>query len=43
VLDDYYADPSRRPALLELDPVLHQLQGALAVLDQDDAMHAARM
>jgi chemosensory pili system protein ChpA (sensor histidine kinase/response regulator) len=29
--------------LLELDPVLHQLQGALAVLDQDDAMHAARM
>ncbi|NVM74975.1 chemosensory pili system protein ChpA (sensor histidine kinase/response regulator) [Duganella sp. SG902] len=42
VLDDYYADPSRRPSLLELDPVLHQLQGALAVLDQDDAMHAAR-
>ncbi|MTV40061.1 hybrid sensor histidine kinase/response regulator [Duganella radicis] len=42
VLDDYYADPSRRPSLLELDPVLHQLQGALAVLDQDDAMHAAQ-
>ncbi|HEX5342614.1 MAG TPA: hybrid sensor histidine kinase/response regulator, partial [Duganella sp.] len=42
VLDDYYADPSKRPSLLELDPVLHQLQGALAVLDQDDAMHAAR-
>jgi chemosensory pili system protein ChpA (sensor histidine kinase/response regulator) len=42
VLDDYYADPSKRPALLELDPVLYQLQGALAVLDQNDAMHAAR-
>jgi chemosensory pili system protein ChpA (sensor histidine kinase/response regulator) len=42
VLDDYYADPSKRPALLELDPVLYQLQGALAVLDQIDAMHAAR-
>jgi len=42
VLDDYYADPSKRPSLMELDPVLHQLQGALAVLDQDDAMHAAR-
>ncbi|MYM23363.1 response regulator [Duganella sp. FT135W] len=42
VLDDYYADPSKRPALLELDPVLHQLQGALAVLDQDDAMRAAQ-
>ncbi|WP_343728682.1 Hpt domain-containing protein [Duganella sp.] len=42
VLDDYYADPSKRSSLLELDPVLHQLQGALAVLDQDDAMHAAQ-
>ncbi|RZT08561.1 chemosensory pili system protein ChpA (sensor histidine kinase/response regulator) [Duganella sp. CF402] len=42
VLDDYYADPSKRPALLELDPVLYQLQGALAVLDQNDAMQAAR-
>ena len=41
-LDDYYADPSRRPALLELEPVLHQLQGALAVLDQEAAMHAAQ-
>ncbi|MYM68956.1 response regulator [Pseudoduganella sp. FT55W] len=42
VLDDYYADPSKRPSLLELDPVLHQLQGALSVLDQEDAMHAAQ-
>ncbi|MHA4867881.1 hybrid sensor histidine kinase/response regulator [Duganella sp. PWIR1] len=42
VLDDYYADPSKRPALLELGPVLHQLQGALSVLDQDDAMQAAQ-
>ncbi|WP_295995501.1 Hpt domain-containing protein [Rugamonas sp.] len=41
VLDEYYADPSKRPSLKELDPVLHQLQGALAMLDQDDAMHAA--
>ncbi|MFA9216118.1 MAG: Hpt domain-containing protein [Sphingomonadaceae bacterium] len=42
VLDEYYADPARRPALVELDPVLYQLQGALAILDQDDAMHAAQ-
>jgi chemosensory pili system protein ChpA (sensor histidine kinase/response regulator) len=42
MLDDYYADPSKRPALLELGPVLHQLQGALSVLDQDDAMQAAQ-
>jgi chemosensory pili system protein ChpA (sensor histidine kinase/response regulator) len=42
VLDDYYADPARRPSLLALEPVLHQLQGALSVLDQDDAMQAAQ-
>ena len=42
VLDEYYIDPSRRPSLAELDPVLHQLQGALAMLDQEDAMKAAQ-
>jgi chemosensory pili system protein ChpA (sensor histidine kinase/response regulator) len=42
VLDDYYADPARRPSLQELDPVLHQLQGALAVLDQEDATRAVQ-
>jgi chemosensory pili system protein ChpA (sensor histidine kinase/response regulator) len=42
VLDEYYADPSKRPSLVELDPVLHQLQGALAILDQEDATQAAR-
>jgi chemosensory pili system protein ChpA (sensor histidine kinase/response regulator) len=42
VLDEYYADPSRRPSLVELDPVLHQLQGALAILDQEDAMRATQ-
>jgi chemosensory pili system protein ChpA (sensor histidine kinase/response regulator) len=41
VLDDYYADATRRPALVQIDPVLHQLQGALAILDQDQAMRAA--
>ena len=42
VLDEYYVDPARRPSLAELDPVLHQLQGALSVLDQEDAMKAAQ-
>ena len=42
VLDEYYIDPAKRPSLAELDPVLHQLQGALAMLDQEDAMKAAR-
>ncbi|MCC6073352.1 Hpt domain-containing protein [Massilia sp. GCM10020059] len=41
VLDDYYADPARRPTLAQIDPVLHQLHGALAILDQDHAMRAA--
>ncbi len=41
VLDEYYTDPSQRAALGELDKVLHQLQGACAILDQDDAMNAA--
>ncbi len=42
VLDEYYGDPSRRPSLAELDPVLYQLQGALAILDQDDATRAVQ-
>ena len=41
VLDDYYADPARRPTLAEVDLPLHQLQGALAILDQEPAMRAA--
>ena len=41
VLDEYYEDPARRPALAQIDPVLHQLNGALAVLGQEPAMRAA--
>ncbi|MYM83164.1 response regulator [Duganella sp. FT50W] len=41
-LDAYYGDPSLRPALKELEPVLHQLQGALSALDQTDAANAVR-
>ncbi|MBC7456379.1 MAG: Hpt domain-containing protein [Massilia sp.] len=41
VLDEYYLDATRRPALSQIDPVLHQVQGALAILDQDQAMQAA--
>ena len=41
ILDDYYADASRRDTLAQIDPVMHQLQGALAILDQDHAMRAA--
>jgi chemosensory pili system protein ChpA (sensor histidine kinase/response regulator) len=41
VLDDYYGDPSKRAALAEADPALHQMQGALALLDQEDAVRGA--
>ncbi|MET3133708.1 chemosensory pili system protein ChpA (sensor histidine kinase/response regulator) [Oxalobacteraceae bacterium GrIS 1.11] len=41
LLDDYYADAAKRPALVEIEPLLHQLQGALAMLDQEQAMRAA--
>jgi chemosensory pili system protein ChpA (sensor histidine kinase/response regulator) len=40
VLDDYFGDPSLRPTLRNLDSVLHQLHGALAILDQEDAVFA---
>ncbi|MYN02551.1 response regulator [Pseudoduganella sp. DS3] len=41
VLDEYYTDPAHRAELADLDKVLHQLHGACAILDQDDAMNAA--
>jgi len=41
VLDEFHADPSRRAELGALDMVLHQLEGALSVLDLYDAMQAA--
>ena len=41
VLDEYYTDPAQRASLGDLDKVLHQLHGACAILDQDDAMNAA--
>jgi len=42
ILDDYHAGILQRPALHQVDPLLHQLQGALSVLDQDAAVRAVR-
>ncbi|MCC2956686.1 Hpt domain-containing protein [Massilia sp. IC2-477] len=42
LLDEYYDKPGKREVLLQAEPVLHQLQGALAILDQDQAVQAAR-
>ncbi|MFZ6772030.1 Hpt domain-containing protein [Undibacterium sp. SXout7W] len=39
-LDEYFRDPSNTDSLKPVDGILHQIGGALAVLDQDDAMLA---
>jgi len=39
-IDEYYEDPARVASLEQVDPLLHQLQGALAILDQDQATQA---
>jgi chemosensory pili system protein ChpA (sensor histidine kinase/response regulator) len=44
LIDEYYENPARpelgKAALEQADPLLHQLQGALAILDQDQATRA---
>ncbi|RNF28107.1 chemotaxis protein [Massilia aurea] len=42
LLDDYYDDPGKRQVLEQAAPILHQLQGAFAILDQDQAVLAVR-
>ncbi|HYD95611.1 MAG TPA: Hpt domain-containing protein [Noviherbaspirillum sp.] len=42
MLDEYFRDPSQRLGLGQLDQVLHQIEGALAVLDQDDAVRTVQ-
>ena len=39
-LDEYFRDPSNKDVLVPVDGVLHQIGGALAILDQDNAMFA---
>lgn len=39
-LDEYFIDPSKHAGLVQIDPVLHQIEGALAILDLNDAMRA---
>ncbi|KQQ87467.1 Hpt domain-containing protein [Massilia sp. Leaf139] len=42
LLDEYYDDPQhKRGALVAADPVLHQIQGALSILDQEAAARTA--
>ncbi|MEB0137904.1 MULTISPECIES: Hpt domain-containing protein [unclassified Undibacterium] len=40
ILDDYFRDTSQTATLSSVDSILHQVGGALAMLDQDVAMQA---
>jgi chemosensory pili system protein ChpA (sensor histidine kinase/response regulator) len=40
MLDEYFSDPTQRTALAQIESTLHQIGGALAILDQEDAMLA---
>jgi len=39
-LDEYFRDPSDTSDLVQIDPIMHQIAGALAILDQDEANRA---
>ncbi|CAN5897295.1 hypothetical protein BH11PSE12_BH11PSE12_19320 [soil metagenome] len=39
-LDEYFRDAANKDVLLPVDAILHQIGGALAILDQDDAILA---
>ena len=40
MLDEYFNNPEERATLGQIEQILHQIGGAMAVLDQDDAMRA---
>ena len=40
MLEEYFANPQERSALAPINSILHQIGGALSVLDQDDAARA---
>jgi chemosensory pili system protein ChpA (sensor histidine kinase/response regulator) len=42
MLDEYFRDSSQQNSLGQLDQILHQIEGALAVLDQDDAVRTVQ-
>ncbi|MET3109047.1 chemosensory pili system protein ChpA (sensor histidine kinase/response regulator) [Oxalobacteraceae bacterium GrIS 1.18] len=36
-LDEYFRDPADNSNLVQIDPIMHQIAGALAILDQEEA------
>ncbi|MBV8666473.1 MAG: Hpt domain-containing protein [Burkholderiaceae bacterium] len=41
-LDEYFNNPAERAALTQIEATLHQIGGALAILDQEDAVLAVQ-
>lgn len=42
LLDEYFRDTTQRAGLADIDTILYQISGALAVLEQDDAVLAVQ-
>lgn len=42
MLDEYFREPEQRAGLGEIDKILHQIGGALAILEHEDAVRAVR-
>jgi chemosensory pili system protein ChpA (sensor histidine kinase/response regulator) len=42
MLDEYFGNPSKRSMLRTIDTVLHQIEGAMSILDQEDATSAIK-
>jgi chemosensory pili system protein ChpA (sensor histidine kinase/response regulator) len=42
MLDEFFNNPGKRTLLGSIDSILHQIEGAMAILDQEDAMLAIR-
>ncbi|MGV3741592.1 MAG: Hpt domain-containing protein, partial [Burkholderiaceae bacterium] len=42
MLDEYFGNPAKRAMLGTIDSMLHQIEGAMSILDQEDATAAIR-
>jgi len=40
MLDEYFGNPSRTEVLETIDPILHQIEGVMSIIDQEDAKRA---
>jgi chemosensory pili system protein ChpA (sensor histidine kinase/response regulator) len=42
LIEEYVNDPTQRALITQIGAILHQIEGAMAVLDQDEAMRAVQ-